>query len=97
MAMPAGTIRPGPADYPGHADLFRPGGFGENLTIDGLEETDLCVGDCHRIGSAVLQVCQPRQPCFKFALRFADNRMPKAIGAHAASGAGTTGSWFRAC
>ena len=67
------------ADYPGHADLFRPGGFGENLTIDGLEETDLCVGDCHRIGSAVLQVCQPRQPCFKFALRFADSRMPKAM------------------
>ncbi len=67
------------ADYPDHADRFQAGGLGENLTIDGLDEADLCVGDCHRIGSTVLQVCQPRQPCFKFALRFDDNRLPKAM------------------
>ena len=67
------------ADFPEHADRFVPGGMGENLTIEGLTEADICVGDIHAIGSALLQVCQPRQPCFKFALRYADNRLPKAM------------------
>ena len=53
--------------------------FGENLTIRGLIEAEICVGDVHAIGSARLQVCQPRQPCYKFALRFDDNRMPGAM------------------
>jgi MOSC domain-containing protein YiiM len=42
------------------------GAMGENLTIAGLAEKDICVGDVHRIGTALLQVCQPRQPFFKF-------------------------------
>jgi MOSC domain-containing protein YiiM len=66
-------------EYPQHAATLIPGGFGENLCIDGLRENDLCVGDVHRIGSSLLQVCQPRQPCFKLALRFADKLMPKAM------------------
>lgn len=52
-------------DYPEHADRFRPGSLGENLTIEGLDESDICVGDVHLIGDVRLQVCQPRQPCFK--------------------------------
>ena len=67
------------AEYPEHVETLNPGAFGENLTIDGLTEDDLFVGDVHRIGSALLQVCQPRQPCYKFALHFQDNRMPKAM------------------
>jgi MOSC domain-containing protein YiiM len=67
------------AEYPEHADLLVPGGFGENLTIAGLVEADVFVGDIHRIGSALLQVCQPRQPCFKLALHFGDKRLPKAM------------------
>ncbi|WP_019831417.1 MOSC domain-containing protein [Sphingomonas sp. PR090111-T3T-6A] len=67
------------AEFPEHAARLTPGGFGENLTIEGLDEDAICVGDIHRIGSAVLQVCQPRQPCFKLALRFEDNRLPKAM------------------
>jgi MOSC domain-containing protein YiiM len=67
------------ADYPHHAATLVPGGFGENLCIAGMSEADLCVGDIHRIGSAQLQVCQPRQPCFKLALRFQDKMMPKAM------------------
>ena len=67
------------ADYPEHADKFVSGGVGENLTIDGWTEADLCVGDVHAIGSARLQVSRPRQPCFKFALRFGDNRLPKSM------------------
>jgi MOSC domain-containing protein YiiM len=66
-------------DFPELADLFVPGSVGENLAIDGMTETDICVGDVHAIGSALLQVCQPRQPCFKFALRFDDERLPAAM------------------
>ena len=47
---------------------FAGGAMGENLTIAALEEKDICVGDVHAIGTALLQVCQPRQPCFKFNL-----------------------------
>jgi MOSC domain-containing protein YiiM len=67
------------AEYPRHVALLGPGGFGENLAIDGLAEADLCVGDVHAIGGALLQVCQPRQPCFKFALRFGDKSLPRAM------------------
>jgi MOSC domain-containing protein YiiM len=66
-------------EFPEHADRFRPGGMGENLTIEGLDETGICLGDVHAIGGARLQVCQPRQPCFKLGLRFSDNRLLKAM------------------
>jgi len=58
---------------------FSGGAMGENLTIAGLAESDICVGDVHAIGTALLQVCQPRQPCFKFSLRHNNNRLPKAM------------------
>ncbi len=67
------------ADYPQHRDLFVPGGVGENLTIAGWTEADLCVGDVHAIGDVRLQVCQPRQPCSKFTIRFGDNSLAKAM------------------
>ena len=66
-------------DLPHHAARFIPGGFGENLTIAGMDEGALCVGDVHAIGDAILQVCQPRQPCFKLALYFDDIHMPRAM------------------
>jgi MOSC domain-containing protein YiiM len=74
------------AEYPQHTALLVPGGFGENLAIDGMSESDLCVGDVHAIGSALLQVCQPRQPCFKFALRFEDTALPRAMVQNGRSG-----------
>jgi MOSC domain-containing protein YiiM len=46
-----------------------PGAFGENLTVDGLTEGDACIGDVLEIGSAVLQISQPRQPCATLARR----------------------------
>ena len=46
-----------------------PGTFGENLTTDGLLDTDVSVGDRFRIGTAELVVTQPRLPCFKLGLR----------------------------
>jgi len=58
---------------------FTGGAMGENLTVTGMTEADICVGDVHAIGTALLQVCQPRQPCFKFSLRHNNNRLPKAM------------------
>lgn len=66
-------------EFPALAGVFGPGSVGENLAIEGMVEADICVGDVHAIGTALLQVCQPRQPCFKFALRFDNNRLPKAM------------------
>lgn len=78
-AYPAAHYRDWIDEYPNHAAKFVAGGVGENLTVAGWTEVDLCVGDIHAVGSARLQVCQPRQPCFKFALRFGDKMLPKAM------------------
>lgn len=78
-AYPASHYPRWAGEQPYLADRLEPGAFGENLTIEGLVEDDLCVGDIHAIGSARLQVCQPRQPCYKFALRLNDARAPKAM------------------
>lgn len=45
------------------------GAFGENLTTEGLHETETCIGDRFRIGSAVVTVTQPRIPCYKLGIR----------------------------
>lgn len=53
------------------ADLGRPlgpGAFGENLTVAGATEADVCIGDRWRWGDAELEVCQPRTPCFKLTI-----------------------------
>ena len=78
-AYSAAHYAPWAAEWPALAARFHHGAFGENLTIDGLAEADLCVGDIHRIGTVHLQVCQPRQPCFKLALNFENSRLPKAM------------------
>ena len=48
------------------------GKFGENLTISGLNQSEIRIGDRFRIGYAEVQVTQPRQPCFKLGVRFGD-------------------------
>jgi len=63
--------------FPELADRFVAGAMGENLTVDAMTEGDLCVGDVHAIGGALLQVCQPRQPCFKLALALGEARLGK--------------------
>jgi MOSC domain-containing protein YiiM len=47
-----------------------PGGFGENLSVSGLDETIACIGDRYRIGESVVEVSQPRQPCWKLDRRW---------------------------
>ena len=46
------------------------GMFGENLTIEGLDESKMLIGSRYKIGEAEVEVCQPRQPCFKLGVRF---------------------------
>jgi len=48
------------------------GMFGENLTVSGLNESEIRIGDRFQIGDAEVQVTQPRQPCFKLGVRFGD-------------------------
>lgn len=50
-------------------DDVGPGGFGENLTVSGLDEFSACVGDQYRIGAALLEVTSPRTPCHVLARR----------------------------
>lgn len=49
--------------------------FGENLSVSGLDESEMRIGDCFQIGEAVVQVTQPRQPCFKLGVRFGDQNI----------------------
>lgn len=51
------------------------GAFGENLTIEGFPEEEVCVGDRFRIGGVLLEAVQPRFPCFKLGLKFQDAGM----------------------
>lgn len=51
--------------FPDHASQFVPGCFGENVSTIGLDEDNLCLGDILSMGTARVQVCQGRQPCWK--------------------------------
>ena len=53
------------------------GAFGENLTVAGLSEETVCIGDIFRIGTVTFEVSQPRQPCWKLARRW---RMHELLG-----------------
>jgi MOSC domain-containing protein YiiM len=55
------------------------GGFGENFTIAGLTEADVCISDVYAIGDAKVQVSQPRQPCWKTARRWRLKELPKRV------------------
>ncbi|WP_343488450.1 MOSC domain-containing protein [Allomuricauda sp. d1] len=53
------------------------GMFGENLTVEGLDENQLCVGDIFKVGTANVQVTEPRQPCYKLGIRFGTQKILK--------------------
>jgi MOSC domain-containing protein YiiM len=55
------------------------GGFGENLTVAGLTEAGVCVGDVWQLGAVMLQVSQPRQPCWKTARRWSRKDLPARV------------------
>jgi MOSC domain-containing protein YiiM len=53
------------------------GMFGENLTIQGLDESQIRIGSIYRLGTALVQITQPREPCYKLGIRFKDQNMIK--------------------
>ena len=57
-------------------DDFSHGQFGENFTVEGLADDQVCIGDRYRIGEAVFEVTQPRVTCYRVGIRMNDARMP---------------------
>ncbi len=78
------------AELPDRAGRLRPGAFGENLAIAGATEADFCLGDRWRLGGALLEVSQGRQPCWKLNLRFDLQDMARRV-----QETGRSGWYFR--
>src|SRR5580700_3002909 len=51
------------------------GQFGENFTVEGLPDDEVCIGDCYRIGDAIFEVTQPRVTCYRVGIRMNEPRM----------------------
>ena len=66
------------------------GQFGENFTVDGVTDDEVCIGDRYRIGSALFEVTQPRVTCYRIGIRMNEPRMAALLVAH-----GRPGFYFR--
>jgi len=62
------------------------GRFGENFTVDGLPDDEVCIGDRYRIGGAVFEITQPRVTCFKVGMALEEPRMPSLLVGHGRPG-----------
>lgn len=62
------------------------GMFGENLTIEGLNEAKLNIGDIFRLGTALIEITQPREPCYKLGIKFGTQKILKEFIAHSHPG-----------
>ncbi|WP_312034465.1 MOSC and FAD-binding oxidoreductase domain-containing protein [Actinoplanes sp. TBRC 11911] len=69
------------ADFLGRDDLGY-GVFGENLTVDGMGDDEVCIGDRYRIGEAEFEVTQPRVTCYRVGMRLGEPRMPALLVSH---------------
>jgi len=58
------------------------GQFGENFTVEGLGDDEVCIGDRYQIGSAVFEVTQPRVTCYRVGIRMNDPRIPALLVSH---------------
>jgi len=58
---------------------LQPGAFGENLTTNGLNEDNTCIGDVFELGDITIQVSLPRQPCYKLANKLSEDKLPVYI------------------
>lgn len=67
-----------------------PGAFGENISTAGITEAEVCVGDIYRLGSALVQVSQGRQPCWRLNERFGHPAMAREV-----QQSGRTGWYYR--
>lgn len=63
-------------------DDFDYGQFGENLTVEGLEDADVNIGDRYRIGSALFEVTQPRVTCYRLGIRMKHPELPALLVSH---------------
>ncbi|MDT5017264.1 MAG: hypothetical protein QOD39_3424 [Mycobacterium sp.] len=63
-------------------DDLEPGNFGENFTITGLSDSEVCIGDRYSIGEAEFEVTQPRVTCFRVGMRLGEPDMPSLLVAH---------------
>jgi ferredoxin-NADP reductase/MOSC domain-containing protein YiiM len=61
---------------------FTFGQFGENFTVEGLLDSEVCIGDRYRIGGAIFEVTQPRVTCYRVGIRMNEPRMPALLVAH---------------
>lgn len=77
------------ADRLGRHDLV-PGQFGENFTVDGLTDDDVCIGDRYRIGSCLFEVTQPRVTCYRVGIRLDNPQMAALL-----TSSGRPGFYFR--
>jgi ferredoxin-NADP reductase/MOSC domain-containing protein YiiM len=68
-------------EYFGRDDLGY-GMFGENLTVDGLPDDEVCIGDRYRIGEAEFEVTQPRVTCYRVGLRLGEPELPALLVSH---------------
>jgi ferredoxin-NADP reductase/MOSC domain-containing protein YiiM/ferredoxin len=69
-----------------HRDDFVFGQFGENFTVDGLGDDEVCIGDRYRIGSALFEVTQPRVTCYRVGIRMNEPRMAALLTGHGRPG-----------
>ena len=97
LAVHGGPDRPILAYCAGHYDLWQKelgltampfGGFGENFTVSGLDESAVCLGDRYAIGELRVEVSQPRQPCWKLARRWNIKDLPAIVIRH------NRGGWY---
>jgi ferredoxin-NADP reductase/MOSC domain-containing protein YiiM/ferredoxin len=65
----------------GRSDFVH-GQFGENFTVEGLNDDEVCIGDRYRIGTALFEVTQPRVTCYRVGLRMNDPRIPALLVSH---------------
>ncbi|MGH6782747.1 MAG: MOSC domain-containing protein, partial [Sphingomonadaceae bacterium] len=63
----------------GHDLLHAPGAFGENISTGGLIEREACIGDRYRLGTALVEISQGRQPCWKLGHRFGVATVPATV------------------
>jgi ferredoxin-NADP reductase/MOSC domain-containing protein YiiM/ferredoxin len=63
-------------------DDLTPGAFGENFTVDGLPDDEVCIGDRYQIGHAVFEVTQPRVTCYRVGMRIGEPRMAALLVSH---------------
>ena len=72
--------------FPHLADQLVPGAMGENLSASGMNDEEVMLGDIYRVGDALLQVSEPRRPCWKINAKFSEGSLSKFVESNAMTG-----------